>query len=89
MKKPTKQEQLELDLDNSIRQLEKDANTLERVERHLKAHAVMNAALHCQEEVIPSPLYQQVLQTLKDIKKLLRVSKRKIKKFDAEQTKVE
>ncbi len=84
-----KDDKIKIELENYVRQLEKDANTLELMERHLKAHAVMNAALHCAEEVLPSPLYIQVVSTLGDIKKLLRTYKRKVPKFDAEDVKVE
>ena len=89
MKKQTKDQKLHLELNNYVRQLEKDMNTFEMMERHLKAHAVMNAALHCAEEVLPSPLYTQVVNTLGDIKKVLRTYKRKVPKFDADDVKVE
>jgi hypothetical protein len=89
MKKQSKAQKIDLELDNYLRQLEKDANALELVERHLKAHAVMNAALHCSEEVLPSPLYTQVVKTLEDIKKVIQTYGRTIPKFDAEDAKVE
>ena len=89
MKKQNKNQKLQLELENYVRQLEKDANTFEMCERYLKAHAVMNASLHCNEEVIPSPLYNQVVGTLKNIKEVLKVYKRKVVKFDVEDVKVE
>ena len=80
MKKQNKDQKIKLELENYVRQLEKDANTLEMCERFLKAQAVMNASLHCNEEVIPSPLYNQVVGTLKKIKEFLQVYIRKVVK---------
>ena len=86
MSKETKKElKEEIALDNFARELEKCDNVLELNERHLKALAESNAALHGDEEVIYSPLYQRIVAQRKDIKIALRKAKRKVVKKDADE----
>lgn len=83
-KETKKQLKKEIALDNMARELEKADNVLELMERHLKAIAEANAALHGDEEVIYSPLYQRIVAQRKNIKLALRKSKHKIVKKDAD-----
>lgn len=75
-----------LELENYVRELEKCDNVLMLVERKLRAEAEANAALHCAEEILPSPLYIQVVDQRRNIKESLRTWRRKIPKLDAEAT---
>lgn len=43
-------------LNDSLREIEKLVSVLTQVERHLSAHSEMNAALHLNPKVHPSPL---------------------------------
>ena len=70
----------ETELLGYVRELEKADNTLEQTERYLKAHAEMNASLHCANEILFSPLYGQVVNARQGIKTVLRTWKRKIPK---------
>ena len=56
------------------RELEKAHDTLEVVQRHLAAVAEGNAALHCADRVIYSPLYAKVESTIGGINIALRAS---------------
>ena len=72
----------ETELNNYIRELEKSDNVLELMEQHLHAIAKGNAALHCDDEIVFSPLYEQVLGARRGIKLVLRKYKRKVPKED-------
>ncbi|MGC4925596.1 hypothetical protein [Streptomyces sp. DT117] len=49
------------------RELEKAWLALDAAQRHLTAHAQMNAALHCAEQVFHSPLHAKVTAALQGI----------------------
>lgn len=66
--------------DNYVRELEKSMNAFENLKKYLKAHSEMNAALHKAEEVIPSPLYSDVVMSMRGIRAVLRSWKRKVPK---------
>lgn len=53
------------------RELEKARETLAAAETHLARHAEMNAALHCSERVMYSPLHAQVVATVTGIEHAL------------------
>ena len=81
MKKADKKRiQEETELDNYARELEKADNALELVEQHLHATAKANATLHCDDEILFSPLYTQVVGVRNGIKTVLRKYKRKVPK---------
>lgn len=80
----TKDEKKQTELDNYLRELEKADHTLRLVEMFFKFHAAQNAALHCDEEVVPSPLYKKVIESRKGIKLAMRKWKRKIPKLSAD-----
>ena len=67
------------------RELEKADNALELVEQHLHATAKANAALHCDDEILFSPLYMQVVGVRSGIKMVLRKYKRKVPKEDIDE----
>lgn len=81
----TKDEKKQTELDNYLRELEKSDNVLSLVEKYFKFHAAMNASLHCDDEVVPSPLYKQIIEARKGIKLAMRKWKRKIPKFSADE----
>ena len=86
MKKKDKEKlRREIELDNYARELEKADNVLELVEQHLHATAKANAALHCDDEILFSPLYTQVVGARNGIKTALRKFKRKVPKEDADE----
>lgn len=72
----------ETELINYVRELEKSDNVLELVEQHLHATAKANAALHCDDEILFSPLYVQVVSSRNGIKMVLRKYRRKVPKED-------
>jgi len=72
--------QLNREADNYVRELEKSMNAFENIQRFLKAHSQMNAALHVSQEVIYPPLYSDVVNAMKGIRLALRSWKRKIPK---------
>jgi hypothetical protein len=80
-----REEKKQTELDNYLRELEKSDNVLTLVEKYFKFHAAMNASLHCDEEVVPSPLYKQIIEARKGIKLALRKWKRKIPKFSTDE----
>lgn len=73
-------------IENTLRELDKSLGVLKNVERHLKSVAIANAALHCSEEVIPSPLYGQVVMAMNGIRAVLKSYKRKTKKVQLKET---
>lgn len=79
-----REEKKQTELDNYLRELEKSDNVLALAEKYFKFHAAMNASMHCDEEVVPSPLYKQIIEARKGIKLALRKWKRKIPKLNAE-----
>lgn len=79
-----KEERTLHELENYVRELQKANDTLEQVQTYLKAHANMNAALHCTDEVIPPPLYGQVKGSRDGIRAVLRTWKRKVPKLKAD-----
>lgn len=86
MKKKDKEKiRQEVALDNYVRELEKSDNVLELVEQHLHATAKANAALHCDDEILFSPLYMQVVGARNGIKMVLRKFKRKVPKENADE----
>ena len=56
------------------RELEKAHDTLEVVQRHLAAVAEGNAALHCADRVIYSPLHAKVEATINGVRMALMVT---------------
>ena len=84
-KKDKKRIKEETELNNYVRELEKADNALELVEQHLHATAKANAALHCDDEILFSPLYTQVVGIRSGIKTVLRKYKRKIPKEDIDE----
>ncbi len=85
MKKKDKENlQREVELDNYARELEKSDNVLELVLQHLHATAKANAALHCDDEILFSPLYTQVIGVRNGIRTVLRKYKRKVPKEAAD-----
>jgi len=85
MKKKDKEKlKQEVELDNYVRELEKSDNVLELVEQHLHALGKSNAALHCDDEIVFSPLYTLVTKQREGIKLALRKFKRKVPKEDAD-----
>lgn len=79
-----REEKKQTELDNYLRELEKSDHVLALTEKFFKFHAAMNASLHCDEDVVPSPLYKKIIEARKGIKLAMRKWKRKIPKFNAE-----
>jgi hypothetical protein len=55
------------ELTDMRRELDKAAETLKAVERHLARQSEANAALHCSEKVMYSPLHAKVAATIQGI----------------------
>ena len=72
----------EIELDNIVRDFEKIDNVLAFVEAHLEAQGKVNAALHCDEEVVFSTLHNRVLASREDIKLALKKLRHKVGKKD-------
>jgi len=80
-----REEKKQTELDNYLRELEKSDNVLALVEKYFKFHAAANASLHCDDEVVPSPLYKKIIEARKGIKLAMRKWKRKIPKLNADE----
>lgn len=80
-----KEEKKQTELDNYLRELEKADNVLALTEKYFKFHAATNASLHCDDEVVPSPLYKKIIETRKTMKLAMRKWKRKIPKFTTDE----
>jgi hypothetical protein len=79
-----REEKKQTELDNYVRELEKADNVLALAEKYFKFHAAANASLHCDEEVVASPLYKKIAETRRTIRQAMRKWKRKIPKFNSE-----
>lgn len=84
-KETKKQLKRDMELDDLVRELEKVDNILEIHERHLKGLAESNAALHGDDEVIYSSLYNRTVIQRADMKRVMRKHKRKVVKKDADE----
>jgi len=81
----THKEKKQTELDNYLRELEKADNVLALTEKYFKFHAAMNASLHCDDEVVPPPLFKKIIETRRTMKLAMRKWKRKIPKFTADE----
>lgn len=84
----TKLEKQLIEIQNLTRELEKADNVLECMQRLLKAEAERNAAFHCAQEILYSPLYSQVVDSRKGIKAVMRTWKLKVPKAKVEEVNV-
>ena len=84
-KETKKQLKRDMVIDDFVRELEKADNILELHQRHLKGLAESNAALHGDDEVIYSSLYNRTVIQRVDMKRILRKYKRKVVKKDGDE----